>query len=625
MTAGTSPVRVRIAPSPTGPLHIGTARTALFNYLFARHTGGTFVLRMEDTDVERSTIGYEQDILTGLRWLGLGWDEGPGLPGEPDAGPYGPYRQMERLARYAAISDRLLADDQAYYCYCTAAELDAERKRLEAARLPPRYNGRCAHLTAVQRAAFEAEGRRPAIRFRIEPGVVAFDDLVRGHVEIDASTLGGDLVIVRGDGTPLYHFCVVVDDAAMKISHVIRGEDHLSNTPKHILLFRALGEAEPLFAHLPPRYSGRCAHLSAAERGAFEAEGRRPAIRFRIQPGVVAFDDLVRGHVEIDASTLGGDLVIVRGDGTPLYHFCVVVDDAAMKISHVIRGEDHLSNTPKHILLFRALGEAEPLFAHLPLILNPDRTKMSKRKSQTAVDDYINEGFIREGLVNYLALLGWSTGSEEEILGLDEIAARFSLEHVQKGGAVFDRERLEWLNGQWIRLLPSAVLVDRLRPFVQRETDARRIDRMPADAELEALVPLVQERLPVLGAIGDLVDFLFVDRIVLDPALLVPKRWDASTALEGLRSARAALSAIDEAGFQPEQLEAPLRALAEAHTWKAGDLFMTIRVAVTGRTATPPLFQTLVALGRERVLARLDAAIEALAGAAGVPGEGGST
>ena len=510
MTAGTSPVRVRIAPSPTGPLHIGTARTALFNYLFARHTGGTFVLRMEDTDVERSTIGYEQDILTGLRWLGLGWDEGPGLPGEPDAGPYGPYRQMERLARYAAISDRLLADDQAYYCYCTAAELDAERKRLEAARLPPRYNGRCAHLTAVQRAAFEAEGRRPAIRFRIEPGVVAFDDLVRGHVEIDASTLGGDLVIVRGDGTPLYHFCVVVDDAAMKISHVIRGEDHLSNTPKHILLFRAL-------------------------------------------------------------------------------------------------------------------GEAEPLFAHLPLILNPDRTKMSKRKSQTAVDDYINEGFIREGLVNYLALLGWSTGSEEEILGLDEIAARFSLEHVQKGGAVFDRERLEWLNGQWIRLLPSAVLVDRLRPFVQRETDARRIDRMPADAELEALVPLVQERLPVLGAIGDLVDFLFVDRIVLDPALLVPKRWDASTALEGLRSARAALSAIDEAGFQPEQLEAPLRALAEAHTWKAGDLFMTIRVAVTGRTATPPLFQTLVALGRERVLARLDAAIEALAGAAGVPGEGGST
>ena len=498
MTAEAAAVRVRIAPSPTGPLHIGTARTALFNYLFARHTGGTFVLRLEDTDVERSTGAFEQDILDGLRWLGLGWDEGPGLAGEPDHGPYGPYRQMERLARYKAISDRLLAEDQAYYCYCTAAELDAERKRLEA-------------------------------------------------------------------------------------------------------------------AHLPPRYSGRCAHLSTAERAAFETEGRRPAIRFRIQPGVVAFDDLVRGHVEIDASALGGDLVIVRADGTPLYHFCVVVDDAAMKISHVIRGEDHLSNTPKHILLFRALGEAEPLFAHLPLILNPDRTKMSKRKSQTAVDDYINEGFIREGLVNYLALLGWSTGSEEEILGLDEIAARFSLEHVQKGGAVFDRERLEWLNGQWIRRLAPAELVDRLRPFVAREVDAGRIDRMPADAEIEPLVLLVQERLPVLGAIGDLIDFLFADDLSVDPALLVPKRWDRAMALDGLRAARAALEAVPVAEFAPERLEEPLRALAEERGWKAGDLFMAIRVAVTGRTATPPLFQTLVALGRERVLARLEAAIEVLA------------
>jgi nondiscriminating glutamyl-tRNA synthetase len=498
VTAEAAAVRVRIAPSPTGPLHIGTARTALFNYLFARHTGGTFVLRLEDTDVERSTGAFEQDILDGLRWLGLGWDEGPGLAGEPDHGPYGPYRQMERLARYKAISDRLLAADQAYYCYCTAAELDAERKRLEA-------------------------------------------------------------------------------------------------------------------AHLPPRYSGRCARLTAAERAAFEAEGRRPAIRFRIQPGIVAFDDLVRGHVEIDASALGGDLVIVRADGTPLYHFCVVVDDATMKISHVIRGEDHLSNTPKHILLFRALGEAEPLFAHLPLILNPDRTKMSKRKSQTAVDDYINEGFIREGLVNYLALLGWSTGSEEEILGLDEIAARFSLEHVQKGGAVFDRERLEWLNGQWIRRLAPAELVDRLRPFIAREVEAGRIDRLPADAEIEPLIPLVQERLPVLGAIGDLIDFLFAAKLSVDPDLLVPKRWDQATTLAGLRAARAAIEAVPADGFEAARLEAPLRTLADERGWKAGDLFMAIRVAVTGRSATPPLFQTLVALGRERVLARLDAAIVILA------------
>ena len=506
MTSEGAAVRVRIAPSPTGPLHIGTARTALFNYLFARHSGGTFVLRLEDTDVERSTAAFEQDILDGLRWLGLGWDEGPGLAGQPDHGPYGPYRQMERLARYKSISDRLLADDQAYYCYCTAAELDAERKRLEA-------------------------------------------------------------------------------------------------------------------AHLPPRYSGRCAQLTVVERAAFEAEGRRPAIRFRIQPGVVAFDDLVRGHVEIDASALGGDLVIVRADGTPLYHFCVVVDDAAMKISHVIRGEDHLSNTPKHILLFRALGEAEPLFAHLPLILNPDRTKMSKRKSQTALDDYINEGFIREGLVNYLALLGWSTGSEDEILGLDEIVARFSLEHVQKGGAVFDRERLEWLNGQWIRRLAPVELVDRLRPFVQAEAAAGRIDRVPADAELEALMPLVQERLPVLGAIGDLVDFLFADRLEVDPALLVPKRWDRPTTLAGLLAARTAIARVGTTAFEPAGLEEPLRAVAGERGWKAGDLFMAIRVAVTGRTATPPLFQTLVALGRERVLARLDAATGLLTDSAGEGGK----
>jgi len=314
--------------------------------------------------------------------------------------------------------------------------------------------------------------------------------------------------------------------------------------------------------------------------------------------------------------------VIVRADGTPLYHFCVVVDDAAMRISHVIRGEDHLSNTPKHILLFRALGEAVPQFAHLPLILNPDRTKMSKRKSQTAVDDYIHEGFIREGLVNYLALLGWSTGSEEEILGLDEIAARFSLEHVQKGGAVFDRERLEWLNGQWIRRLAPAELVDRLRPFVQREADAGRIDRMPADAELEPLVPLVQERLPVLGAIGDLVDFLFADELDVDPTLLVPKRWEPSTALDGLRAARATIETVGPNEFEPEELEGPLRALAETRGWKAGDLFMAIRVAVTGRTATPPLFQTLTALGRDRVLARLDRAIALLAGPTGEGGRG---
>ncbi len=489
--------RARIAPSPTGPLHIGTARTALFNYLFARHVGGTFILRLEDTDQARSSIAYEKDILDGLHWLGLHWDEGPEVAGEAARGPFAPYRQMLRLPLYAEAADRLLAADQAYPCYCTAEELDADRKAQEAAKEPPRYVGRCATLTPAERATRKAEGRPAAIRFRV--------------------------------GT-----------------------------------------------------------------------------------GVVGFDDIVRGRVEIDVANLGGDFVIVRGDGTPLYHFTVVVDDAAMEISHVIRGEDHLSNTPKHILLFRALGYPEPAFAHLPLILNPDRTKMSKRKSQTAVSDYIAEGFIREALVNYLALLGWATGTEEEVLSIDEIVERFELDHVHKGGAVFDRERLEWLNGQWIRRLDPDDLIDRLRPFVEADYAAGRIDTMPSDEELTALLPIITERLPRLGAIGDLVGFLWVRELSYDPALLVPKRWDAATTYRGLLAARATIADADGVSFEADELEPPLRALAEAHGWKVGDLFMAIRVAITGRTATPPLFDTIVALGLDRTLERLDRAIEIL-------------
>jgi len=489
--------RVRIAPSPTGPLHIGTARTALYNFLHAHHVEGTFILRLEDTDRVRSTVEFEKDILDGLHWLGLDWDEGPEVAGEPARGPHAPYRQMERLPLYAAASQRLLADDMAYPCYCTPEELEADRKAQEAAKQPPRYVGRCANLTVDERRAREADGRRGALRFRV------------------------------GEGT-------------------------------------------------------------------------------------VVFDDLIRGRVEIDVANLGGDFVIVRADGTPLYHFTVVVDDAAMEVTDVIRGEDHLSNTPKHILLFRALGYDVPRFAHLPLILNPDRTKMSKRKSQTAIDDYIAQGFIKEALVNYLALLGWSTGTEEEILSLDELVERFDIAEVHKGGAVFDRERLEWLNGQWIRRLEPDDLIDRLRPFVEAELVAGRIERMPADGELRALLPVIQERLPTLGAVGDLVGFLWVGQVDVDPSTLVPKRWDAATTRAGLTAARDTIEAVGDVSFEADELEPPLRALADERGWKAGDLFMAIRVAVTGRTATPPLFDTLVALGRERVLARIDRALEVL-------------
>ena len=499
-------IRCRIAPSPTGPLHIGTARTALFNYLFARRNGGTFVLRMEDTDASRNTFEYERDILEGLHWLGITWDEGPEVAGQPARGPYGPYRQTQRLGLYQEAAERLLAEDRAYPCYCTPEELAADRAAQEA-------------------------------------------------------------------------------------------------------------------AHQPPHYVGRCATLTIDRRRAFEAEGRTHAIRFRVGNGVVAFDDLIRGRVEIDTTALGGDLVIVRSDGMPLYHFTVVVDDAAMAITNVIRGEDHLSNTPKHILLFRALGADEPAFAHLPLILNADRTKMSKRKSQTAIDDYRAQGFVKEAIVNHLALLGWTPGADggdgaDEIFTLAELAERFELERVHSAAAVFDRDRLEWLNGQWIRRLPDTELVERALPFLCHTLEARRVEgarvQLPTGDDLVALLPLIRERLPTLAAISELVDFLFIEEISVDPALLVPKRWDRATTLDALVAARRVIADAGTVSFEADELEKPLRDLAEERGWKAGDLFMAIRVAVTGRTATPPLFDTLVALGAERTLARLDGAIGAL-------------
>ncbi len=486
--------RCRIAPSPTGPLHIGTARTALFNYLFARQTGGTFVLRLEDTDKARSTVGFEQDILEGLHWLGIEWDEGPEVAGRDAVGAFGPYRQSERGDLYAEAIERLLAEDKAYPCFCTAEERAADKQA------DPELSG----------------------------------------------------------------------------------------------------------------YSGRCAGLSEAERAARRAEGRESVVRFRIGAGVVEFDDLVRGHVSIDTAQLGGDLVIARSDGSPLYHFVVVVDDIAMAITHVIRGEDHLSNTPKHVLLFRALGVEPPLFAHLPLILNPDRSKMSKRKSQTAMDAYREQGYVKEAIVNHLALLGWSSGDDEDLFSLDELAARFELSRVQPSGAIFDAERLDWLNGQWIRRLPQDDLVERALPFLATAVEVaaaegHRVRRPTADA-LAPLLPMVVERLPRLDAIGPMIDFVFIEDIEVDPAVLVPRRWDAATTAMGLAEARRVIEAVGKVSFEADELEPPLRALCEQRGWKVGDLFMAIRVAITGRVATPPLFDVMVAIGYETTIDRLKAA-----------------
>ena len=485
-------MRVRMAPSPTGPLHIGTARTSLYNFLAARHAGGTYVLRIEDTDVARSTVAFESDIIDNLHWLGITWDEGPQVAGGEDIGPYAPYRQSQRIDLYAREAERLLEGGAAYRCWCTPDELDAVRREQEARKEAPRYNGRCLSLTDADVAAFEAEGRRPAVRFRVESEKVRFDDLVRGEVEFDNSLLG--------------------------------------------------------------------------------------------------------------------DFVIVRNDGVPLYHFVVVVDDEAMEITHVIRGEDHLSNTPKHIALIRALGYREPRFGHIPLILNSDRSKMSKRKSQTSITAYREDGYLPEAFVNFIAFLGWSPGTEEEIFTLDELAKRFEIERVHKGGAVFDRDRLDHLNGVYIRALTDEALALRLRGWVPRAV---------GDADLVRMVPLVKERLVRLGDVVELLGFAWeTDDVVAgwyDGELLNPKGGGPAEARAALVRARAVLEELEDEDFSADLLETRCREAADAAGMKAGAFFSPLRVAVTGRTVSPPLFAALELLGRDRSVARVDRALEKLA------------
>jgi glutamyl-tRNA synthetase len=485
----TRPIRVRMAPSPTGPLHIGTARTSLYNFMFARHVGGTYVLRIEDTDQARSTVDDESDIIDNLHWLGITWDEGPQVAGGDDIGDYGPYRQSQRWELYAAEADRLIDAGSAYHCWCTPEELDAVRKQQERDREPPRYNGRCLRLTDAERAQFEAEGRKPAVRFKVPPEKVRFDDLIRGEVEFDNALLG--------------------------------------------------------------------------------------------------------------------DFVIVRAGGVPLYHFVVVVDDEKMAITHVIRGEDHLSNTPKHIALIRALGYTEPRFGHIPLILNADRSKMSKRKSQMAITAYRQQGYLPEAMVNFLAFLGWSPGTEEEIFSLDELSERFELSHVHKAGAVFDGDRLDYLNGVYIRSLTDEQLALRLRPFLPDALD---------DDAVVRVVPLIKERLVRLSDAGELVAFLIESDAEIaslyNAEELIPKGRSLADADVALVAGRDALSELDDADFAADVLESRCRQAAENLGWKAGDFFRPLRTAVTGRSVSPPLFASMELLGRERVLARIDAALE---------------
>ncbi len=481
-------MRLRFAPSPTGLLHVGNARTAIFNWLHARRHGGTFILRSDDTDRERSSQESQDAILASLRWLGIDWDEGVEV-----GGPHRTYRQSERLDRYTEAAEAMLAAGHAYRCFCTPAELDDRRKAAQAAGRPPGYDGRCRSVDAADAARRVAGGEDASVRFAVpRPGETVFTDLVRDGVRFD--------------------------------------------------------------------------------------------------------------HDHVD------DFVISRSDGSPTYHLASSVDDVDFAITHVVRGEDLLASTPKHILLGRALGAAgEITYAHLPLIKGPDGSRLSKRHGATSVDAYRDEGIVPEALFNYLALLGWSPGDDETIVGRDEMVRRFDLADVSKASAVFDPEKLEWMNGVYIRDLDVADFAARTRPLVERRL-GRPLDDGEADA-FAAIAPLVQERAKRLTEVPDQVAFLFVDEVDYDEQSWekVMTRPEARVAMDGARSRLGELGEWSTAG-----IEEALRAMMDELGLSARKGLQPIRVAVSGSSVSPPLFESLEALGRERSLRRLDEAFRRL-------------
>lgn len=489
-------VRVRFCPSPTGDPHVGLIRTALFNWAFARHYGGTFVFRIEDTDVARDSEESYQALLSAFRWLGLNWDEGPEA-----GGAYGPYRQSQRRDLYADIVQRLLDAGHAYRCYCTQEELDERREAARAAGRPSGYEGTCRALTADQVAAYEREGRQPVVRFRMPDTAVGFDDLVFGAKRWEAENLF-DYVLVRANGDPLYPLVNPVDDALMGITHVLRGEDLMSSTPRQIPLHEAL-----------------------------------------------------------------------RSIGAT---------DAPM-----------------------------PRFGHLPSVKGEGDKKLSKRDPQASLDLYRRRGFLPEALLNYLALLGWSIGGDREVFSLDEMVAAFDVTRVNPNPARFDLKKAEALNGVWLRSLDAAELAARMLPYLQ----ATGVVADPAsDAErelLRAAAPLVQERMVALDESAGMLGFLFAERPEMDEeaaaTMLTP---DAVPTLEAARKAL-----VDVETWSAEPIEAALRAsLVDGMGLKPRHAFGPVRVAVSGRRVSPPLFESLELLGRDRTLARLDAAIARAAG-----------
>ncbi|HEX3826287.1 MAG TPA: glutamate--tRNA ligase [Sporichthyaceae bacterium] len=483
----TTPVRVRFAPSPSGDLHVGNVRTALYDWAYARHTGGTFVFRIEDTDAARVTDEYIAAAIESMRWLGLDWDEGPEV-----GGPYGPYRQSERLGIYQEWVQRFLGSGHAYLCYESPEEAEARADRQKAAKQPPGYDGHSRNLTDDQRAAYAAEGRKPVVRFRMPEGTTTFTDLIRGEVSFEN--------------------------------------------------------------HLVP------------------------------------------------------DFVLMRADGSPLYTLAVAVDDVLMRISHVVRGEDLLSSTPRQIAVYRAMGltdEQIPTFAHLPFVMGPDNSKLSKRHGAVTVGQFRTDGYLPEAMCNYLALLGWSLGDgDREEFDRAEMAANFTLERVNRNPARFDPKKLDSLNGAWIRRLAADDFAARLVPFLHRA--GLIVD--PPTAEQQSLLvggaPLVQERMVRLTEAVGMLGFLFVDEIVLEPEAAAAWTEESGQVLE------ATIKAVEHLdSFTAPDIEAALReALIDGLGLKPKTAFGAVRIALTGRRVSPPLFESMELLGRDRSLARLCAA-----------------
>jgi glutamyl-tRNA synthetase len=479
------PPRVRFAPSPTGYLHVGGARTALFNWLYARRHGGTFILRIEDTDVQRSSTDMVTGILDGMRWLGLDWDEGPGV-----GGPRGPYFQSERLDRYREAAARLVREGHAYYCYCSAERLRLEREKAEQQGAAWQYDRLCLSLPPDRVAALEAAGTPRAIRFKV------------------------------------------------------------------------------------------------------------PATR-------TAFADAVHGRIEFDSASIE-DFVLLRSDQYPTYHLSVVVDDVEMEISHVIRGDDHISNTPKHVLLFEALGAPTPVFAHVPLILGADKKRLSKRHGATSVSEYRRQGYLPEAMVNFLALLGWSPGDDRELMSVNELVEAFSLEGISGGNAVFNTEKLDWMNGQYIARLATDRLADLVVPYFREAS----LDVRVSDPWFHRLLDLLRPRAKRLTDFIDLARPFLSDTVEYE-AEAIEKHLGVAGLGSHMEALAAALGATDP--FDESHVEAAVRGTAAERGMKAGVLIHATRVAVTGRTASPGLFDVLTLLGRDRTVARLERLVNFLA------------